>query len=241
MERLQKAMAHAGVASRRKSEQIILAGRVRVNGKVVKTLGTKVKAHDEITVDKIPINHEHLVYFLFNKPRGVISSVKDEKKRKTVVDYFKEIPERIYPVGRLDYNTSGLLIMTNDGTLDNCLTHPKYQVEKTYVAKVEGMPNAHEMQRLRSGMRILGRKVIPDRLKILAGAPKTKNAEISITVHEGRNHEIKRLFLNIHHEVKTLKRIQYSFLTIGKLRPGEYRPLRPNEVDRLKAHAMHKA
>ncbi len=138
-ERLQKVIAHAGVASRRKAETLIATGHVKVNGKVVTELGTKVNVSDEVKVDEVPISKEPPVYYLLYKPRGVITAVSDDKHRKTVVDILKEVPERIYPVGRLDYDTSGLLLLTNDGDLDNKLTHPKYEVEKTYVAKVKGL------------------------------------------------------------------------------------------------------
>ena len=230
-------MAHDGVASRRKSEKIILAGRVKVNGHVVTKLGTKVKSRDEIEVDNVPITKERQVYYLFYKPRKVISSVDDEKDRTTVVDYFPDVQQRIYPVGRLDYDTAGLIILTNDGELDNCLTHPKYEVPKTYVAKVKGIPNNSEMEHLRWGTQVAGRKVVPDHIKVLASASKTKNAVIAITVHEGRNHEIKQLFSYINHPVKKLTRIQYSFLTIGRLKPGQYRFLRKEEVNKLKSLA----
>lgn len=234
MERLQKVMAHDGVASRRKSEKIILAGRVKINGKVVTKLGTKVKNRDEIEVDDVPITKERQVYYLFYKPRKVISSVKDEKHRTTVVDFFPDVVQRIYPVGRLDYDTAGLIILTNDGDLDNRLTHPKYEVPKTYVAKVNGIPDNSDLERLRWGTKVGGRKVIPDRIRVLETAPKTKNAVIQITVHEGRNHEVKKLFEYIGHPVKTLTRVQYSFLTIGRLKPGQYRFLRKSEVNKLK-------
>ena len=230
-------MAHAGVASRRKSEKIIAAGRVKVNGRTVTQLGTKVKTRDHVEVDGVPLTKERLVYYLFYKPRRIISSVHDEKGRKTVVDFFPDVTQRIYPVGRLDYDTSGLIILTNDGDLDNCLTHPKYGIPKTYVAKLNGIPNNSELERLRWGIKVTGRKVVPDRTKMIKGPGQTKNAVMQITVHEGRKHEIKQLFAAIHHPVKWLTRIQYGFLTIGRLKPGQYRFLRKNEVNRLKSEA----
>ena len=138
MERLQKVLAHAGVASRRKAEEYILAGRVKVNGVVTKELGTKVSHKDQIDFDDVPIYQEEPVYYLFYKPRGVISAVSDDKGRKVVTDFFPSVSERIYPVGRLDYDTSGLLLLTNDGAFSQKLTHPKYQIDKVYVAKVKG-------------------------------------------------------------------------------------------------------
>ncbi|MGJ3876339.1 pseudouridine synthase, partial [Lactiplantibacillus argentoratensis] len=160
-ERLQKVMAEAGIASRRKSEVLITSGHVKVNGKTVTTLGVKVEPSDHVEVDGVPLNAEKLVYYLFYKPRGVVTTVHDEKDRKTVLDFFEDVPERIYPVGRLDYDTSGLLIMTNDGALANRLTHPKYEVKKTYLAKVEGVPTNADLKQLRLGVEIDGRKTAP--------------------------------------------------------------------------------
>ncbi|MHA8137927.1 pseudouridine synthase [Lactobacillaceae bacterium Scapto_B20] len=235
-ERLQKVMAKAGVASRRKSEAIIAAGRVKINGQVVTELGTKVKASDEVKVDEVPISREQPVYYLLYKPRQVISTVDDEKDRKTVMDYFPEVSERIYPVGRLDYDTAGLLLMTNDGDLDNRLTHPKYEINKVYVAKVTGMPSNEELKRLRLGVVIDGKKTAPAKTKVLETPNnyQVKNAVIQLTIHEGRNHEVKKMFEAIGHPVKKLSRVQYGFLTLGNLKPGEYRPLKKVEVDRLR-------
>ena len=139
MNRLQKVIAQAGITSRRKAEGYILEGRVKVNGTIVRELGTKVSAKDRVEVDGVPISQESSVYYLFYKPRGVISAVMDDKKRKVVTDYFLDVPERIYPIGRLDYNTSGLLLLTNDGEFSQLLTHPKNEIEKKYVAKVKGI------------------------------------------------------------------------------------------------------
>lgn len=140
MERLQKVIAHAGVASRRKAEELITQGRVTVNGKAIKELGTKVGPNDKIEVDGVPLEREEPVYFMLYKPRGVISAAKDDKDRKTVVDFFPHVEERIYPIGRLDYDTSGLILLTNDGEFANLLTHPKYEIDKVYVAKIKGIP-----------------------------------------------------------------------------------------------------
>lgn len=233
-ERLQKVMAKAGVASRRKSEVIIASGRVSVNNKVVTELGTKVKVSDSVEVDGVPIGgKEKKAYFLFYKPRRIISSVSDEKNRKTVVDFFEDIPERIYPVGRLDYDTSGLLLLTNDGDLDNRLTHPKYEVEKTYVAKVEGIPTNDELKQLRLGIKIQGKKTSPAKTNILETDPKKKTAVVQLTIHEGKNHEVKNMFKAINHPVKKLKRESYSFLNLRGLQSGEFRPLKKIEVERL--------
>lgn len=166
MERLQKVIALAGVTSRRKAEELIIKGKVRVNGLVVRELGTKVSGTDIIEVDGAIIDRDiHKKYYLLNKPRGVISSVSDDKGRVTVVDYI-HTEERIYPVGRLDYDTTGLIILTNDGELAQLLTHPKNQIPKTYIAKIEGLLNKDEIDRLRSGVFINGRKAYIENFKI---------------------------------------------------------------------------
>ncbi|AMV61562.1 Ribosomal large subunit pseudouridine synthase B [Pediococcus damnosus] len=232
-ERLQKVMAEAGVASRRKSETLITAGNVTVNGKQIKTLGTKVDNDDHIEVNGIPLQREKLVYLLFYKPRGVISSVKDEKKRKTVMSYFPDVQQRIYPVGRLDYDTSGILLMTNDGQLANKLTHPKYKFEKTYVAKVEGIPTNDQMEKLRHGVRIDKKVTAPAKTKVISTDLNKKTAVVEITIHEGRNHQVKKMFDKISHPVIKLKREKYGFLTLDGLQSGEWRSLKLNEVTRL--------
>ena len=158
-ERLQKVMANAGVASRRASEKLILAGKVMVNGQIVTELGTKVTGADVILVNGQAIDQEKKAYYLFYKPRGVISAVSDDKGRKVVTDYFEEIPERLYPVGRLDYDTSGLLLMTNDGQLANALMHPRFKVDKVYVAKVKGLVQSEDLKRLRQGLVVDGIKL----------------------------------------------------------------------------------
>jgi 23S rRNA pseudouridine2605 synthase len=233
VERLQKVMAKAGVASRRKSEEIIQAGRVKVNGVVITELGTKVKNSDDISVDGLPLNKEAPVYYLLYKPRRIISSVSDEKQRKTVVDFFADVKERIYPVGRLDYDTSGLILLTNDGELDNRLTHPKYEVEKTYVAKVEGIPTNDELKKLRLGININGHKTSPAKTNVLEKDSNKKTAVIQLTIHEGKNHEVKNMLKAVGHPVKKLKRESYAFLNLWGLNPGEYRPLKKYEVDKL--------
>lgn len=235
-ERLQKVMAHAGVASRRKAETLITTGHVKVNGKVVKELGTKVTANDEIKVDEVPISKETLVYYLLYKPRGVITAVSDDKHRKTVVDLLKEVPERIYPVGRLDYDTSGLLLLTNDGELDNHLTHPKYEVEKTYVAKVKGIVTNDDMKQLRTGIRIDGRKTASAKANVIR--TNNNSSIVALTIHEGRNHQVKKMFMALNHPVEKLSRESYGFLNLDGLQPGDYRPLKPHEVEELKKMAQ---
>lgn len=234
-ERLQKVMARAGVASRRESERMIKAGRVQVNGQVVKELGTKVTGADVVLVDGQLIEREQKVYILFYKPRGVISAAKDDKGRKVVTDFFKDIyQQRLYPVGRLDYDTSGLLLMTNDGDLANKLMHPRYKVNKTYVAKVAGIPTNDELEKLRHGIIIDGRKTAPAKSKILSTDMKKQTAIVSLTIHEGRNHQVKKMLQAIGHPVKKLKRETYGFLTLKGLTSGEYRELKHDEIELLK-------
>ncbi len=168
MERLQKVIAHAGFASRRKAEEMILEGKVKVNGKVVKELGIKVSSSDQVEVEGVPVEKEQPVYFLFYKPRGVISSVKDEKGRKAVTDYFPEIKQRIYPVGRLDYDTSGVLLLTNDGEFANLLMHPKHQIEKVYIAKIKGIPTREQLKSLEKGIQLEDGKTAPARAKLIS-------------------------------------------------------------------------
>lgn len=231
-DRLQKVIAHAGVASRRKAEKLIAAGHVKVNGQVVKELGTKVSSTDEVKVDEVPIAKEPPVYYLLYKPRGVITAVTDDKHRKTVVDILEEVPERIYPVGRLDYDTSGLLILTNDGDLDNQLTHPKYEVEKTYVAKVKGIVTNDDLKQLRTGVMVDGRKTSKAKTNLIR--TNRESSIVSLTIHEGRNHQVKKMFESIAHPVEKLSRETYGFLTLRGLQPGEYRRLKPHEVEELK-------
>lgn len=233
MERLQKVIAHAGIASRRKAEELILAGRVKVNGDLVKELGAKVSAKDKVEVDNVPIYQEEPVYFLFYKPRGVISAVSDDKGRKVVVDYFAHIPERIYPVGRLDYDTSGLLLLTNDGDFSQRLTHPKHEVDKVYVAKVKGVADQKNLYPLTKGMKIEGKKLAPAHYEIISTDIKAQTSIVALTIHEGRNHQVKNMFQAVGLPVQKLKREKYGELTLAGLRPGEYRHLHKKEVQAL--------
>ncbi|GAA3613665.1 pseudouridine synthase [Secundilactobacillus similis] len=235
MERLQKVLAHAGVASRRGSETLISEGHVKVNGETVTTLGTKVTHHDHITVDEMPIQLEMPVYLLMNKPRQAVSTVHDDKKRRTVIDLLDEdVKERVYPVGRLDYDTTGLLLLTNDGELANQLTHPKYEVEKTYIAKVQGIPTNDELKTLRKGVKVEGRVTAPAKSKLVSSDHNKKTAIVSLTIHEGKNHQVKKMLQAVGHPVMKLKRESYAFLTLKGVQPGEYRHLTPEEVKQLK-------
>jgi 23S rRNA pseudouridine2605 synthase len=233
LERLQKVIAHAGIASRRKAEELILQGKVTVNGEVVKQLGTKVGPNDVVEVNGIKVEKEEPVYFLFYKPKGVVTTVKDDKNRKTVLDFFPEVTERIYPVGRLDYDTSGILLMTNDGEFANLLTHPKYEIEKTYIAKVKGIPTREHLKQLQKGVRLDDGLTAPAKAKFLSADKRKNTAIIELTIHEGRNRQVRRMFEKIGYPVMKLKRERYAFLDLTGLNAGEWRPLTPHEVKQL--------
>ncbi|UDM73247.1 pseudouridine synthase [Vagococcus fluvialis] len=233
MERLQKVMAHSGVASRRKSEEMILQGRVSVNGKKVTELGVKVGNRDTIEVDGIPVYQEEPVYFVLYKPRGVISAVSDDKNRKVVTDFFPGVKERIFPVGRLDYDTSGLLIMTNDGEFANILTHPKHEINKTYVAKIKGTPVNDDLKMLARGVKINGRKIAPARFKILSTDKVKGTSIVELIIHEGRNHQVKNMFEAVGFPVLKLKREKVGHLDLLGLTSGKYRELNKKEVSQL--------
>ncbi|KIL48107.1 pseudouridine synthase [Jeotgalibacillus campisalis] len=237
MERLQKVIAHAGIASRRKAEDMITSGKVKVNGKMITELGTRVTPSDVIEVEGIKIERENKVYFLLYKPTGVISAVSDDKNRKVVTDFLPYVDERIYPVGRLDYDTSGLLLLTNDGEFANLLTHPKYEVHKTYIARVKGLVSRESLRILEKGVKLEDGMTAPAKAKVVS-ADKAKNKTIvELTIHEGRNRQVRRMFDAIGHPVQKLKRERYAFLHLGGLNTGDSRELTPHEVKQLRALA----
>ena len=230
MERLQKVIANSGVTSRRKAEEMISKGNVRVNGKVVTELGVKVSGNDIIEVDGVTINRDtKKVYYILNKPREVITSVSDDKNRKTVLDCINT-DIRVYPVGRLDYDTTGLIILTNDGELANKLMHPSNKIKKTYIAKIEGLLNKDDIDRLKRGINIDDRKVEIVNFKIRDKDLVKNTSLIEITIIEGRNHIVKRIFESLKHPVIRLSRIRLAFLDIKNLKSGEYRELSLKEV-----------
>ena len=232
MVRLQKAIADSGFCSRRKAEEYIVKGKVFVNGERITELGSKVEGNEEIIVDGNAISKQDKEYYILYKPRGVISSTKDDKGRKTVVDFFSS-NKRLYPVGRLDYDTTGLLILTNDGDLANKLTHPKNKIIKTYLAKCAGIITKEQIDKLKKGIYIDDRKVDIIDFKVKK-IDKEKNATfISISIIEGRNHIVKRLFESIGLLVDKLTRTHYDFLDLGNLKSGEYRTLSIKEVKKL--------
>lgn len=235
MERLQKVIASYGYASRRKAEDLIRHGKVLVNGKIITELGTKVEANDIISIDGVIINkdvkHE---YYLLNKPRQVISSVTDKEGRITVTDLINT-DARIYPVGRLDYDTTGLIILTNDGDFANMLMHPSYEVEKTYVAKLNKILDKDDINKLKKGIVIDNRKVEIKRFKVRKKDNEKNTSIIELTIVEGRNHIVKRIFESMHIDVMKLSRVGYAFLTLEGLKSGEYRQLSIKEIKKLYA------
>lgn len=232
--RLQKFLAQAGVASRRKSEELILKGDVKVNHIIITELGTKVDPdNDTIMYNNTVVTTEaHKVYYMLNKPVGYVTTVKDEKGRKTVLDLLQAVSERIYPVGRLDCDTSGLLLLTNDGDLTYLITHPKHEVEKTYVATVSGIPSSAQLEHFRQGLIIDNWKTAKAKITMLS---QNKNlATLSITIREGRNRQVRKMCAAIGTPVISLQRVSVGTITLGPLETGKYRSLTDQEVIYLK-------
>ncbi len=235
MERLQKLIARAGICSRREAEKIISAGRVTVDGKIFRELGAKA----DPTKNKIRVDGKLLhfgaekIYLLLNKPRGFVSTVKDERGRKTVLDLLGEnFSERVWPVGRLDLNSEGLLILTNDGDLTNALIHPRFEVSKTYRAKISGDVTEEKLDKLRAGIELDDGLTAPAEIFLLE-----KNL-VEVTIHEGRNRQVRRMFAAVGLDVKRLRRIKFSFLTLDGLKVGAFRKLTAEEISRLKGELL---
>lgn len=233
MERLQKVIANSGYCSRRKAEELILAGKVYVDGEKVTELGTKVSGSEVIVVDGVTLQKEiKKVYYLLNKPSGYICSLNDEKGRNVVTDLI-ETKERIYPVGRLDYDTTGLLILTNDGEFANILMHPSNEVEKVYKATIDSILTTEEIYALKEGIVVDDIKVVPSRVKIRKKNTNKNTQVVEIGIVEGRNHIVKRIFEEMGHKVIKLKREKYAFLGLDEMPVGSYRTLTINEVKKL--------
>lgn len=232
-ERLQKIIASSGYTSRRKAEELILDGKVSLNGNIVKELGTKATADDIIIVNGTRILRENKKYYLFYKPEKVITSMSDEKGRKCVNDFFNNVEERVYPVGRLDYNTSGLLIMTNDGKFTNLITHPKNIINKVYVAKIKGYVHDEDIKKLRKGVKVENYITSKAGVRIIKNKNKSSNTLVEITIHEGKNRQVRKMFESLNYTVLKLKRISIEFLNLNGLKIGEYRPLTVHEVKSL--------
>lgn len=232
MERLQKVIANSGYSSRRKAEELIKEGRVKVNDVVITELGTKVNNNDSIKIDDLLLEKEQKIYFLLNKPREVVCTTDDDKHRKVITSLI-DTNLRIFPVGRLDYDTTGLIILTNDGELANILTHPRNNVEKTYIAKIKGKLLPNEMLNLKKGVMIDDVKTKKAKVKIKSYDKKTDTSIIEITITEGRNHQVKKMFESVGHRVLKLKREKYAFLTLEGLGSKDYRTLTIKEVKKL--------
>ena len=238
MERLQKVIAHAGVASRRKAEQLILDGKVTVNQQTVRELGVKVGPKDKVEVEGIPLQTEKKVYYVLHKPRGYVSTVSDDKGRRTVADFFNQvIPERVYPVGRLDYDTTGVLLMTNDGEFANLMMHPRGEIDKVYLARVKGIMTKDALKPLQKGVLIDGYKTKPATAEIVGVDRENQSTQIRLTIHEGRYHQVKKMLEAVGFPVKRLRRERFGSIDVQGLAAGDFRPLSVHEVKSLLAAA----
>lgn len=230
-ERLQKILARAGFASRRGAEQLMLEGRVAVNGEIAREPGTKADLRvDDVRVDGVRVKApKALVYVVLNKPRGYVTTRRDPERRPTVMDLVPAVAG-LFPVGRLDVTTEGLILLTNDGAFAERVAHPRYEVPRVYHAKVHGIPAAETLVRLRKGVRVGGERLVADKVRVIEAE---RNAWLEITLHEGRQHEVKRLLEAVGHRVAKLRRVAIGPLTARGLKPGQFRALTPSEVARL--------
>jgi 23S rRNA pseudouridine2605 synthase len=232
-QRLQKIIAEMGIASRRKAEELIIEGRVKVNGKAA-VIGMKADpTTDHIKVDgKLLVNPENKVYFIFNKPRGVVTSLSDPEGRPTVNDFLRGIKQRVFPVGRLDYDSEGMLILTNDGEFAQAVLHPSRKIPKTYLVKIKGLLEEEEINKLRNGIRLDRTVTAPAKVKRLRKAE--HNSWIEMTISEGKKRQIRRMLEKVGHQVIRLMRIRIGGLEMGPLKPGTYRRITPAEIDRIR-------
>ena len=234
-ERLQKVLAQAGIASRRAAEKLIAQGRVTVNGKTVLEMGTKADlSTDEIRVDGSRIKGtDRRRYILLYKPAGFVTTLKDPQRRRTVMELVGGVREYVYPVGRLDYDTEGLLLLTNDGDLAARLTHPRHGVDRTYEARVLGLPDEDDLERLRTGIPLDGHRTLPADAKLLNRSPNDREGVVLLTIREGRNRQVRRMLEAVGHPVSSLRRVRIGPLSDKRLRPGDWRELTPAEVTSL--------
>ncbi|MDD4123811.1 MAG: pseudouridine synthase [Bacilli bacterium] len=234
MERLQKIIANSGFCSRRKAESLIVEGKVKVNDEIVTKLGTTVDENAIIEVDGKKINFEEKVYYILNKPRNCVSTVKDDRGRPTVMDCIRNVDKRVYPIGRLDFDTTGVLLFTNDGDLTNKLTHPKNEVDKVYIASIAGKVDESRLESLRKGVNIEGYKTSEAVVDFVKYNDKQNRSIISLKIHEGRNRQIKKMFEAIGYEVIKLNRESFGGITANGLKEGQFRKLTSDEITYLK-------
>ena len=236
LERLQKIIAAAGVTSRRKAEDLIQHGRVTVNGRMVTELGSKADpGHDRITVDGRPLASTYnLVYLLLNKPVGYVSTVTDPERRPTVISLVRGVKERVYPVGRLDYNSSGIMLLTNDGSLASFMMARASAVPRTYQVKIEGHPTADDLRKLERGVVLDGQRTAPAKIRALGARTEREKPWYEITLVEGRYHQVRRMFERVGQPVVKLKRVRIAFLSDKELAPGQFRHLTSAEIRKLK-------
>lgn len=232
--RIQKFLSESGTASRREAEKLILAGKVSVNGKVVKELWTQIDPEKDIVSldNKTVEKQEERVTLILFKPRGYVTTLKDEKGRRSVSDLIKDIPIRVFPVGRLDLNTDGLIILTNDGEMAQMISHPRYGCEKTYVAKVSGIPEQKTLKRLAKGIMLDGEMTLPAVLNM--GKKLGNSCYIEITIKEGKNRQVRQMFESVGYPIRKLRRVRIGPLTLRNMKPGEYRFLSDKELKTLK-------
>ena len=236
--RLQKYLAQCGVASRRKCEELIAEGRVSVNGVVVAEMGRMVALGDIVKADGVTVEPtERLVYILYHKPMFEMCTASDPEGRQTVMDRFSDFPARLFSVGRLDYDSEGLLLLTNDGELANRLSHPRFEIQKTYFARIDGELSMDAAQKLREGVTIDGKETARAGVRILKTG--TRQTELLMTIHEGRNRQVRRMLAAVGYEVAYLRRVQFGPLTLGSLQRGQWRALSEKEVTALK-HSVEK-
>jgi pseudouridine synthase len=238
--RLQKILSQAGVASRRAAEKLIADGRVTVNGKTILTMGVKADPQqDDIRVDGRRIKAAAQPrYILLYKPTGFVTTRSDPQRRRTVIDLLAGVREYVYPVGRLDYDTEGLLLLTNDGDLAARLTHPRHGVARTYEARVAGMPDREALERLRNGIPLDGKRTLPADVVLLNEGRRDRDGIVRLTIREGRNRQVRRMCEAVGHPVQQLKRTKSGSVGDRKLKPGQWRELTPQEVAALKVHSL---
>lgn len=240
-QRVQKILAEAGIASRRKAEEIIAEGRVTINGKTA-IIGSKAdpdKDHIKVNGKLLIRKSEPKVYFMFNKPKGVVTSLSDPEGRSTIKDFLGKIRFRVFPIGRLDYDSEGLLLLTNDGDFANAISHPSGEIQKTYYVKVKGLVEQRNIEKLRKGIRLEDGKTMPARVQKISATE--NNSWLDISISEGRKRQVRRMLEAVGHPVMKLKRISIDGLNIGKLKPGEIRSLSPEELKLIKSSCREPA